>query len=181
MSSHRKLGRRRGRIVNVTCRRDRGVESLPRSRSHDPANPSARPRLRLPEHIRAAATAGISAPHLWPDRCANPLPGRSQGAGPASFSPDHCAPRIIAVRVRRWAQGTRPTPSAAKFGAACGAARPRHGPRPATGTPARAVVGSGTCAAVNVASQIRATALVVVATQGKIWLPRIIWGAELRE
>ena len=49
----------------------------------------------------------ISAPHLWPDRCANPLPGRSQGAGPASLSPDHCAPRILAVRVRRWAQGTR--------------------------------------------------------------------------
>ena len=127
---HRKLGRRGGRIVNVTSRRDCGVESL----TADLVRTTRKSFRQAPVSL-AAASAGISARHQWPDQhVAQIRCGGAHETGPASFTPRHRAPRVIAVRVRGWAEGMRPMPSAAKFGAACGAL-PRHGPRPATGHP----------------------------------------------
>ena len=127
---HRKLGRRGGRIVNVTSRRECGVESL----TADLVRTTRKSFRQAPVSL-AAAAAGISARHQWPDQhVAQIRCGGAHETGPASFTPRHRAPRVIAVRVRGWAEGMRPMPSAAKFGAACGAL-PRHGPRPATGPP----------------------------------------------
>jgi hypothetical protein len=124
-----------------------------------------------PWHWRASARhqSGARSPH-----CASPLPGAHEARPEPQAT--HASSRCVSGDGRRAGDHTEQANLARRAVRAASTGEARHG-----GHPVRAAVGSCSCAGERWASRRSVTALVVVATQRKIWLPRIIWGAELRE